>query len=319
MANMSTIFDTNLDYVAVARHVFNIEARAVAGLYNNLDEQFNWAVRYILESKGRVIICGMGKSGIIGKKVAATMASTGTPSFFMHPGEAYHGDLGMVTHEDVFVAISNSGETDEVVKLLPFLKDNGNILIGITGNPDSTLARAADCHLNVHVKQEACPLQLAPTSSTTATLAMGDALAITLMEARGFKPENFARFHPGGSLGRRLLSKVEYEMFKGTLPFVEEDTPLMDVIATITHSSLGLAIVRTKDSWAVITDGDIRRALEQHGKDFFDRKAVEVMTRNPVRVSVGTRTEDALQLMERRKISALLVFDRDDLVGIFKK
>ncbi|WP_370463325.1 SIS domain-containing protein [Pectobacterium sp. CFBP8739] len=316
---MSTIFDTNLDYVAVARHVFNIEARAVAGLYNNLDEQFNWAVRYILESKGRVIICGMGKSGIIGKKVAATMASTGTPSFFMHPGEAYHGDLGMVTHEDVFVAISNSGETDEVVKLLPFLKDNGNILIGITGNPDSTLARAADCHLNVHVKQEACPLQLAPTSSTTATLAMGDALAITLMEARGFKPENFARFHPGGSLGRRLLSKVEYEMFKGTLPFVEEDTPLMDVIATITHSSLGLAIVRTKDSWAVITDGDIRRALEQHGKDFFDRKAVEVMTRNPVRVSVGTRTEDALQLMERRKISALLVFDRDDLVGIFKK
>ncbi|UEM38252.1 KpsF/GutQ family sugar-phosphate isomerase [Pectobacterium aquaticum] len=316
---MSTIFDTNLDYVAVARHVFNIEAKAVAGLSNNLDEQFNWAVRYILESKGRVIICGMGKSGIIGKKVAATMASTGTPSFFMHPGEAYHGDLGMVTHEDVFVAISNSGETDEVVKLLPFLKDNGNILIGITGNPDSTLARAADCHLNVHVKQEACPLQLAPTSSTTATLAMGDALAITMMEARGFKPENFARFHPGGSLGRRLLSKVEYEMFKGTLPLVEEYTPLMDVIATITHSSLGLAIVRTKDSWAVITDGDIRRALEQHGKDFFDRKAVEVMTRNPVRVSVGTRTEDALQLMERRKISALLVFDRDDLVGIFKK
>lgn len=319
MENMSTVFDTNLDYAAIARHVFNIESKAVAGLSNNLDEQFNWAVRYILESKGRIIICGMGKSGIIGKKVAATMASTGTPSFFMHPGEAYHGDLGMVTHEDVFVAISNSGETDEVVKLLPFLKDNGNILIGITGNPDSTLARAADCHLNVHVKQEACPLQLAPTSSTTATLAMGDALAITLMEARGFKPENFARFHPGGSLGRRLLSKVEYEMFKGSLPLVEEDTPLMDVIATITRSSLGLAIVRTKDNWAVITDGDVRRALEQHGKDFFDRRAVEVMTRNPVRVAVGTRTEDALQLMERRKISALLVFERDNLVGIFKK
>ncbi|KHT39453.1 KpsF/GutQ family sugar-phosphate isomerase [Pectobacterium brasiliense] len=316
---MSTTFDSNLDYVAVARHVFNIEAKAVAGLSNNLDEQFNWAVRYIIDSKGRIIICGMGKSGIIGKKVAATMASTGTPSFFMHPGEAYHGDLGMVTHEDVFVAISNSGETDEVVKLLPFLKDNGNILIAITGNPDSTLARAADCHLNVHVKQEACPLQLAPTSSTTATLAMGDALAITLMEARGFKPENFARFHPGGSLGRRLLSKVEYEMFKGTLPLVEEETPLMDVIATITRSSLGLAIVHTKDSWAVITDGDVRRALERHGKDFFDRRAVEVMTRNPVCVAVGTRTEDALQLMERKKIAALLVFERDNLVGIFKK
>lgn len=316
---MTTIFDTKLDYLAVARHVFNIEAKAVAGLSDNLDEQFNWAVRYILESKGRIIICGMGKSGIIGKKVAATMASTGTPSFFMHPGEAYHGDLGMVTHEDVFVAISNSGETDEVVKLLPFLKDNGNILIAITGNPDSTLARAADCHLNVHVKQEACPLQLAPTSSTTATLAMGDALAITLMEARGFKPENFARFHPGGSLGRRLLSKVEYDMFKGTLPLVEEDTPLMDVIATITRSSLGLVIVRTKGSWAVITDGDVRRALEQYGKDFFDRRAAEVMTCNPVRVAVGTRTEDALQLMERRRISALLVFERNNLVGIFKK
>lgn len=316
---MSEILDSNFDYVAIARHVFDVEAKAVAELSANLGDEFRGAIQHILDSHGRAIVCGMGKSGIIGKKIAATLASTGTPSFFMHPGEAYHGDLGMVTHEDVFIAISNSGETDEVVKLLPFLKDNGNVLIAITGNPDSTLARAADCHLNVHVKQEACPLQLAPTSSTTATLAMGDALAITLMEARGFKPENFARFHPGGSLGRRLLSRVEYEMFKGDLPLVEEDTLLMDVIAIITRSSLGLAVVRTKGKWAVITDGDVRRALEQHRKDFFDRRAADVMTTDPARVAVGTRTEDALQLMERRKISALLVFDRDELVGIFKK
>ncbi|WP_233979693.1 MULTISPECIES: KpsF/GutQ family sugar-phosphate isomerase [Pectobacterium] len=316
---MSTIADVKLDYVEIARRVFDIEAKAVAGLSSNLDTDFHEAIKNILDSSGRSIICGMGKSGIIGKKIAATLASTGTPSFFMHPGEAYHGDLGMVTHEDVFIAISNSGETDEVIKLLPFLKDNGNILIAITGNPNSTLARSADCHLNVHVKQEACPLQLAPTSSTTATLAMGDALAITLMAARGFKPENFARFHPGGSLGRRLLSKVEFEMFKGELPLVDENAPLMDVIATITRSNLGLAVVRTKDQWAVITDGDVRRALELHGKDFFNYRAADVMTLDPVRVSVGTRIEDALQLIDRRKISALLVFELDELVGIFKK
>ncbi|MFE8148798.1 KpsF/GutQ family sugar-phosphate isomerase [Brenneria goodwinii] len=316
---MSAILDSNFDYVAIARHVFDVEAKAVSELSANLGDEFRGAVQYILDSHGRAIICGMGKSGIIGKKIAATLASTGTPSFFMHPGEAYHGDLGMVTHEDVFIAISNSGETDEVVKLLPFLKDNGNVLVAITGNPSSTLARAADCHLNVHVKQEACPLQLAPTSSTTATLAMGDALAITLMEARGFKPENFARFHPGGSLGRRLLSKVEHEMFKDELPLVEEKAPLMDVITAITRSTLGLVVVRSQEGWAIITDGDVRRALERHGKEVFDRIASDVMTQDPVRVMVGTRTEDALQLMERRRISALLVFDRNELVGIFKK
>ncbi|MFE8154117.1 KpsF/GutQ family sugar-phosphate isomerase [Brenneria goodwinii] len=316
---MSAILDSNFDYVAIARHVFDVEAKAVSELSANLGDEFRGAVQYILDSHGRAIICGMGKSGIIGKKIAATLASTGTPSFFMHPGEAYHGDLGMVTHEDVFIAISNSGETDEVVKLLPFLKDNGNVLVAITGNPSSTLALAADCHLNVHVKQEACPLQLAPTSSTTATLAMGDALAITLMEARGFKPENFARFHPGGSLGRRLLSKVEHEMFKDELPLVEEKAPLMDVITAITRSTLGLVVVRSQEGWAIITDGDVRRALEQHGKEVFDRIASDVMTQDPVRVMVGTRTEDALQLMERRRISALLVFDRNELVGIFKK
>jgi arabinose-5-phosphate isomerase len=307
------------DYIESAKQVFQIEAEAIGSLATKLDNDFITTVQRILDSKGRVIICGMGKSGIIGKKIAATLASTGTPSFFMHPGEAYHGDLGMVTPDDLFVAVSFSGETDEVIKLLSFLKDNGNFVIAITGNPASTLSRAADCHLNVSIKREACPLQLAPTSSTTATLAMGDALAVTLMEARGFKPENFARFHPGGSLGRRLLRRVEHELVTSNLPVVEGTSGVMDVIYVITRSSLGLALVDTGNGWAIITDGDVRRALEKHGKGIFDRHACDFMTRNPIRVNVGTRVEDALSLMERHEITALLVFENDSLIGIFKK
>lgn len=307
------------DHRASALRVFTVEAEAVSGLAKNIDDDFSRVVDHILHSRGRTIICGMGKSGIIGKKIAATLASTGTPSFFMHPGEAYHGDLGMVTSDDTFIAISFSGETDEVVKLLPFLKDNRNFVVAITGNPESTLAKAADCHLNVQVDQEACPLRLAPTSSTTATLAMGDALAVTLMEARDFKPENFARFHPGGSLGRRLLSRVEHEMVRHRLPLVSVDASVMEVISAITRSSLGLVVVDGAGEKAIITDGDIRRAVERYGKDVFEHRASHLMSRNPVQVPVGTRVEDALALMERRQISSLLVFDGDELVGIFKK
>lgn len=307
------------DYLASARRVFRIEADAVAGLSSKLDENFNAAVDRILRSRGRVIICGMGKSGIIGKKIAATLASTGTPSFFMHPGEAYHGDLGMVTSEDVFVAISNSGETDEVLKLLPFLKDNGNYLVAITGNPFSSLAQAANCHLNVCIEQEACPLQLAPTSSTTATLAMGDALAVTLMEVRGFKPEHFARFHPGGSLGRRLLCFVEDEMIEKQLPFVCGDANVLELIQIMTHGSLGIAIVRGTNGWGVVTDGDIRRAIEIFGEDIFTKTALELMSANPIMVSVGTRVEDALAVMENHKITSLLVQKDNNVVGVFKK
>lgn len=316
---MSTSAATNPIHIESAKRVFRIEAGAIASLADKIDDRFDIAVQRILVSKGRTIVCGMGKSGIIGKKIAATLASTGTPSFFMHPGEAYHGDLGMVTPEDVFIAISFSGETEEVVKLLPFLKDNGNLLIAITGNPASTLARAAECHLDVSVKEEACPLQLAPTSSTTATLAMGDALAVTLMEARDFKPENFARFHPGGSLGRRLLSRVEHEMTSSNLPVVNDTADVMEVIRAITRSNLGFALVETEGEWAIITDGDLRRALEKHGTDSFGLVASEMMTRNPIRVNVGTRVQDALALMERHHISALLVFDGKKLVGAFKK
>ncbi|HID00026.1 MAG TPA: KpsF/GutQ family sugar-phosphate isomerase, partial [Piscirickettsiaceae bacterium] len=207
-----------MKYQQSAKRVFDIEAAAIANLKTLLNDDFDGAVEAILNSSGRVVICGMGKSGLIGKKIMATLASTGTPSFFMHPGEAFHGDLGMVAPDDIFVAISNSGETEEVIRLLPFLKDNGNTIIAMTGNPASTLAKNADFHLNIAVPQEACPHQLAPTSSTTATLVMGDALAVALMEARNFQPQDFARFHPGGSLGRKLLTKVRHEMKTDNLP-----------------------------------------------------------------------------------------------------
>lgn len=307
------------EYRDIAKDVFRIEAKAIESLIGALSDDFECAISKIINTAGRVIICGMGKSGIVGKKIAATLASTGTPSFFMHPGEAYHGDLGMVTSQDVFVAISYSGETDEVVKLIPFLKDNGNFLVSITGSEKSTLAKAADSHLNVFVKEEACPLQLAPTASTTATLAMGDALAVTLMHARDFKPENFARFHPGGSLGKRLLSRVEDEMYRDNLPFIKSDTPVADVIHAMSSGRLGLAIVEDADELAVVTDGDIRRAIESFSDDFFSKKALDLMSVDPISVAIGTRVEDALQLMETKKITSLLVTREGRVVGVLKK
>jgi arabinose-5-phosphate isomerase len=306
-------------YIDVAKEVLLVESQALSGLIDKIDNNFSLAIDAVLRSKGKAIICGMGKSGIIGKKIAATFASTGTPSFFMHPGEAYHGDLGMVSPDDVFIAISNSGETDEVVKLIPFLKDNGNVLIAMSGNPKSTLAQASNYHLDVGVEKEACPLQLAPTASTTATLAMGDALAVTLMKARDFQPENFARFHPGGSLGRRLLSRVENEMIVDNIPFLDAATSAKDVISTISKSGLGLAIVMQANEPLVITDGDLRRAIEKHQSEFFDLVAADMMVANPVSVVVGTRVEDALQLMEARSVNSILVIENTVVVGVFKK
>ncbi|WP_441614360.1 MULTISPECIES: KpsF/GutQ family sugar-phosphate isomerase [unclassified Cupriavidus] len=294
------------------------EADAISALLQGIDESFAQAVQHILRSRGRVVVCGMGKSGIVGKKIAATLASTGTPSFFMHPGEAYHGDLGMVTAEDTFLAISNSGETDEVVKIIPYLRDNGNHLISITGNPASTLAMAAHCHLSIGAVVEACPFQLAPTSSTTATLALGDALAVAAMRAKDFSPEAFARFHPGGSLGRRLLRKVEDEMVRD-LPFVELDTGILQVLSTMTDARLGIALVRSGDAVGVITDGDIRRAIERHRSAVFERTARDMMSTDPFAVPVGTRVEDALALMDRKGVSSLLVTQNDRIVGVFKK
>lgn len=307
-----------MSYLEIAKEVFEIESKAVLHLSDNLDDDFSAAIDSILASKGRLIICGMGKSGIIGKKIAATLASTGTPCFFMHPGEAYHGDLGMVTPEDVFLALSNSGETDEVIKLIPFLLDNKNILISMTGNPDSTLAISSKFHLNIAVEKEACPLQLAPTASTTATLAMGDALAVTLMNARNFQPENFARFHPGGSLGRRLLSRVENEMVTDNLPFVDVDAGILDLIETISQGSLGICIVNGSEI-GIVTDGDIRRALGAYGDSIFSIYASNIMTLNPCSVEIGTRMEDALALMDSRQITTLIIKDNGRVAGVLKK
>jgi len=304
-----------------AKNVFKIEAEAITNLISLLTDDFNEAVDSILNTKGRTIICGMGKSGIIGKKIAATLASTGSPSFFMHPGEAFHGDLGMVTPDDVFLAISNSGETEEVLKLLPFLRDNGNILIALTGNPESTLAKFGHYHLNVRVPKEACPLQLAPTSSTTATLAMGDALSVALMEARSFKPENFARFHPGGRLGRKLLHSVKDEMVKHSLPTIFANTNMKDIISSITVGQLGLTIVinDVMNVLGIITDGDLRRALEQNSDNVFSLYAKEIMTENPVTIDMNELMANAFDKMEEQSLNRLVVLENNALVGIIKK
>ena len=307
-----------MSYLEIAKEVFEIESKAVLHLSDNLDDDFSAAIDSILASKGRLIICGMGKSGIIGKKIAATLASTGTPCFFMHPGEAYHGDLGMVTPDDVFLALSNSGETDEVIKLIPFLRDNKNILISMTGNPNSTLALSSDFHLNIRVEKEACPLQLAPTASTTATLAMGDALAVTLMKARNFQPEHFARFHPGGSLGRRLLSLVENEMVSDNLPFIDGDAGILDLIETISRSALGICIINGSEV-GIVTDGDIRRAIGTYGDSIFSISASDIMTLNPCFVEIGTRMEDAISLMNSHQITTLIIKDNGHVAGVLKK
>ncbi|WP_199438207.1 KpsF/GutQ family sugar-phosphate isomerase [Vibrio owensii] len=302
-----------------AKGVLQTEILGLQYMSEQLNSSFEKAVLTILQTKGRTIVCGMGKSGIIGKKIAASFASTGTPSFFMHPGEAFHGDLGMVKPEDVFIAISNSGETDEVLKLLPFLRDNGNAIIGITGRPESTLAKASHHHLNVAVPKEACPLQLAPTASTTATLAMGDALTVCLMEERSFQPENFARFHPGGSLGRRLLGKVRDYMISDDLPVVESQAPFQEVIHVISSGQLGLAVITDGPETAIITDGDLRRAMESNGKDVFDLKAVDIATFDPIHTSPDVSIQAAYKIMDEKKVNALLVTDKDNLVGFLKK
>ncbi|WP_173270285.1 KpsF/GutQ family sugar-phosphate isomerase [Thiosulfatimonas sediminis] len=302
-------------YLQAAKRVFQIEAEAIANLSNQLDDDFSYAVDAILQTKGRVVICGMGKSGLIGKKIMATFASTGTPCFFMHPGEAFHGDLGMVAPDDVFLALSNSGETEEVIRLLPFLKDNGNILISMTGRAHSTLATNADFHLNIDVPQEACPHQLAPTSSTTATLAMGDALAVALMEARNFQPHQFARFHPGGSLGRKLLTRVKHEMSKN-VPMVQRDAPMKEVIHTISMGRLGLCVV--ENGVGIITDGDLRRHMEQDAAGLMSKTAEQIMSPAPKTISAEARLSEAEELMNELKITALIVVDQQQVVGVIQ-
>jgi len=302
----------------IAKEVFNIEALQIKQLSNNLTDDFTKAVKAVFDSKGKFIISGMGKSGIIGKKIAATLASTGTPSFFLHPGEAYHGDLGMIEKEDIVLLISNSGETDEVLKLIPFLKSQGNITISMSSNPQSTLGRNTDYHLNIAIEQEACPLNLAPMSSTTATLVMGDALAVALMKLRNFKDENFARFHPGGSLGRRLLTTVETVMKKDNLPTCNLETNIKNVIHTITDGKSGIVVVVQNNKLVgIITDGDIRRAMENSEEKFFSLCAKDIMSEDPKTIRPDTKLIDASSLMSASKINSLIVVNQENfLIGI---
>ena len=302
----------------LAQEVFEIEAKEIANLSHRLTDDFEKSINAILESSGKLIISGMGKSGIIGKKIAATLASTGTPSFFLHPGEAYHGDLGMIEENDIVLLISNSGETDEVLKLIPFLKHQKNCTISMSGNNDSTLAKNTNYHLNIAVEKEACPLFLAPTSSTTATLVMGDALAVTLMKLRDFKEENFAKFHPGGSLGRRLLTTVGDVMKKHELPITNSNATIKEVIQRITEGKLGLVVVTDENGInGVITDGDIRRAMESREKEFFGLLAKNLMSLHPKVIDESEKLITASTIMSENKINSLLVVNAmNDFVGV---
>ena len=302
----------------LAQEVFEIEAKEIANLSHRLTDDFEKSINAILESSGKLIVSGMGKSGIIGKKIAATLASTGTPSFFLHPGEAYHGDLGMIEENDIVLLISNSGETDEVLKLIPFLKHQKNCTISMSGNNNSTLAKNTNYHLNIAVEKEACPLFLAPTSSTTATLVMGDALAVTLMKLRDFKEENFAKFHPGGSLGRRLLTTVGDVMKKHELPITNSNATIKEVIQRITEGKLGLVVVTDKNGInGVITDGDIRRAMESREKEFFGLLAKNLMSLHPKVIDESEKLITASTIMSENKINSLLVVNAmNDFVGV---
>ncbi len=296
-----------------AKRVILTEASALTAMAERINGSFEEAVKLILSSKGRVVVSGMGKSGLVGQKIASTMASTGTPAFFLHPAEGIHGDLGMIMKGDVVIAISNSGETEELLRILPVIKRLGARLIGMSGKLDSTLARSSDVFLDVSVKEEACPLGLAPTSSTTATLAMGDALAVALLVQRGFKAEDFAIFHPGGSLGKKLFLRVEDLMHSGDdMPLVTEQTLMKDVLFVISAKRLGVTGVVDDDGLlkGVVTDGDLRRALEK-GLDILEKQAVEIMKLNPLRIRRNELAAAALQIMEHRSITSLFVFDDD--------
>ncbi len=299
---------------ASGRRVFEIERDGLSAVAARIDGQFSDACRLMLACRGRVVCIGMGKSGHIARKVAATLASTGTPAFYVHPGEAGHGDLGMITDSDVVLALSYSGESDEILTVLPVLKRQGNLLIAMTGRAQSTMAREADVHLDVSVPAEACPLALAPTSSTTASLAMGDALAVALLEARGFTSEDFARSHPAGALGRRLLLHIADVMHAGDeIPRVGADATLGDALLEMSRKRLGMTAVVDDDGrlLGLYTDGDLRRSLADAGTDVRSTRIDQVMTRTPVTIDADALAIEAAQRMETHKINALLVIDSE--------
>ncbi|MDO8445711.1 MAG: KpsF/GutQ family sugar-phosphate isomerase [Deltaproteobacteria bacterium] len=301
-----------------AKKVLKIEAEAIFALTERINDSFVKAVDLVCSCKGKVVVTGVGKSGLIGQKIASTLASTGTPSFFMHPAEGIHGDLGMLSRNDVVIAISNSGESDEVSQILTVVKRMGLPLIAMTGNLSSTLAKAGDALLDISVKEEACPLGLAPTASTTATLAMGDALAVAALDKRGFKKEDFALLHPGGTLGKRLLLRVSDLMHKGKdLPLVKEETLMKEALFEITSKRLGITGVIDSRGMLTgsITDGDLRRAMEK-GLDILNKKASDIMTGNPKRIGTDALAAEALQKMEQHSITSLFVMDGEKATGI---
>ena len=304
----------------IAKRVFDIEIEALQHVAGLIDDEFTRTVEAILNSNGKLIVIGIGKSGLIGKKIAATLSSTGTPSFFLHPGEAFHGDLGMVGSDDLVLLVSYSGETDEVLKLIPFLRWNNNIIIGITGNINSTIAKNSDYHLNTNVTREACPLALAPTSSTTAALVMGDALAIALMESRQFQQEDFARFHPGGRLGHKLLSKVKDLMRTDNLPFIHTDASFTELLLCMSEGRLGMVIVGTAGYvQGVITDGDLRRALLRN-PDTATLRINDMMSETPVFINGEEFVSQAEKLMMEKKITTVLVglAEERNITGVYQ-
>lgn len=303
-----------LDMNKLASEVFDIEAKAILKLKDSLGIEFDKAIDILYNTKGKVIITGMGKSGLIGKKIAATLTSTGTPSYFLHPAESTHGDSGIITRDDVVIAISNSGETQELLNLLPLIKRFGVQIISMTGNMESTLAKAGNVVLNIAVEKEACPLGKAPTASTTATLAMGDALAVCLLKKRGFTEEDFLIYHPGGALGKGIKFHVEDLMLKENLPIADENMLFTDLIKLISEHKLGMAII-TDDAGrlsGILTDGDIRRVVVKYSSDITHLKAKEVMTINPKTVAQQDFAASALHLMEKYSITALAVVDDDN-------
>ncbi len=317
MNQIPAIEKADAEALELAKRVLRIEAQAVAGLIDRLDAGFLKAIALILACRGRVVVSGVGKSGHIARKIAATLASTGTPAYFVHAAEAAHGDLGMITRDDVLIALSNSGESEELLTIVPLVKRQGGRLVAITGNPASSLAREADAHLDAGVAEEACPLNLAPTASTTAALAMGDALAVALLDARNFNAEDFARSHPGGTLGRRLLTHVRDIMRPvDDVPRVGEHATVAEAVLAISRGGMGMTAVVT-EALAVVgifTDGDLRRALEKV-VDLRGTPVAQVMTRNPRSIGPDRLAAETAQMMEEHKISQILVVDNGALVG----
>lgn len=304
--------------IDIAKKCFQDEAQAIMDLIPKLDDNFTKAIELIIGSKGKLILTGVGKSGHIGAKIASTMASTGTPAFFVNPLDAFHGDLGMICTGDVVLAISNSGQTDELLRFIPLLKERNIPIISMSGNPESLLAKYSDCHLDISVNKEACPLNLAPTSSTTATLAMGDAIACALMTVRNFQAKDFAQFHPGGSLGRRLLSRVKDYMTSENLPIVTRESKISDTLFQISRTKMGIAVVVEEGKiLGAVTDGDIRRTMQRDQDSFFQLTVKDLMNTNPKTIKEDAKLSEAESIMRKHNIKSLIVVNEENsLVGV---